>query len=141
MFASPGKRKYPFMNQEICHQTANVQHRILADSQYFLPKRVCTGNQDSTNQVRLTTIREEMFNSMQTSHTKMSVNQPSASPLIHGQTTDDCSMEISSDDQHYVNNNLNNNNNNSICESNRQKTARCARCEAGQGGHFQHIFH
>lgn len=139
MFSSAGKRKYPFMHQEICHQAANVQHRILVDSQYFSPKRVCNGNQDSNNHVRLTTIREEIFNSKQTTQAKMSFNQPS--PLvshINGQTADECAMEISSEEQPYVNNNLNNN---SICESNRQKSTRCTRCEAGQGGHFQHIFH
>ncbi|XP_021350696.1 uncharacterized protein LOC110448653 isoform X2 [Mizuhopecten yessoensis] len=95
MFASAGKRKYPFLNQEICHQAANVQHRILTDSQHFLPKRVCIGNQlESSNQT-------------------------------------------SPEEQHYVNNNLNNN---SMCEGNRQQSVRCTRCEAGQGGHFQHIF-
>ncbi|XP_060067201.1 uncharacterized protein LOC132547463 [Ylistrum balloti] len=140
MFASPGKRKNPFMNQEICHQAANVQHRILSDSQYFLPKRVCTGTQDSNNQVRLTTIREEIYNSMPINTTKMSINLPPSHPTPTpsiAQPTDDCPMEISSEEQHYVNNNLNNN---SICESNRQRITKCSRCEAGQGGHFQHLF-
>ncbi|XP_021350695.1 uncharacterized protein LOC110448653 isoform X1 [Mizuhopecten yessoensis] len=136
MFASAGKRKYPFLNQEICHQAANVQHRILTDSQHFLPKRVCIGNQlESSNQVRLTTIREEIYNSMQMNRTNTAVNQHQTTHI--GQTTDNCSMETSPEEQHYVNNNLNNN---SMCEGNRQQSVRCTRCEAGQGGHFQHIF-